>query len=42
MDYKYVEQLIAFIDKSPTPFHVIDNMKQELDEAGYMQLLEGT
>ena len=40
MDYSYVEQLITFIDKSPTSFHVIDNMKQELDEAGYTQLLE--
>ena len=40
MDYRYVEELLTFIDKSPTPFHVIDNMKQELDEAGYTQLLE--
>lgn len=41
MDYKYVEQLLTFIDKSPTPFHVVDNMKKELDAAGYTQLLEG-
>lgn len=28
----YTEGLFRFIEKSPTPFHVIDNMKQELEE----------
>ena len=36
----YTEGLFQFIEKSPTPFHVIDNMKQELEEQGYKQLLE--
>ena len=36
----YTEGLFRFIEKSPTPFHVIDNMKQELEEQGYKQLLE--
>ena len=36
----YTEGLFRFIEKSPTPFHVIDNMKQELAEQGYKQLLE--
>ena len=31
----YTEGLFRFIEKSPTPFHVIDNMKQELAEQGY-------
>lgn len=35
----YTEGLFRFIEKSPTPFHVIDNMKQELEEQGYKQLL---
>lgn len=36
----YTEGLFRFIEKSPTPFHVIDNMKHELEEKGYKQLLE--
>ena len=36
----YTEGLFRFIEKSPTPFHVIDNMKRELEEQGYKQLLE--
>ena len=36
----YTEGLFRFIEKSPTPFHVIDNMKQELEEQGYKQILE--
>ena len=35
----YTEGLFRFIEKSPTPFHVIDNMKQELEEQGYKQIL---
>ena len=35
----YTEGLFRFIEKSPTPFHVIDNMKQEL-ERGLKKLLE--
>lgn len=36
----YTEGLFRFIEKSPTPFHVIDNIKRELEEQGYKQLLE--
>ena len=41
MDEKQVNrQLFDFIEASPSPFHVIVNMKQELEEAGYECLLE--
>ena len=30
MYQKNAEKLLAFIEKSPSCFHVIDNMKQEL------------
>ncbi len=36
----YTEGLFRFIEKSPTPFHVIDNMKRMLEGQGYKQLLE--
>ena len=36
-----VNQLLDFIENSPSPFHAIANMKQGLDKAGYEQLLEG-
>ena len=39
MIMNYTEGLFRFIEKSPTPFHVIDNMKQELEEQGYKQIL---
>ena len=34
------EKLLNFIDKSPTAFHVIKNMKAELEEAGFTELKE--
>ena len=34
------EQLLDFIEKSPSPFHVIENMKEELDNAGFHELKE--
>lgn len=37
---KITEQLLEFIEKSPSPFHVIENMKKELNEAGFAELSE--
>ncbi|MDO4167196.1 MAG: M18 family aminopeptidase [Eubacteriales bacterium] len=34
------EELLEFIEQSPSAFHVIDNMKTELAEAGYRELTE--
>ena len=34
------EQLLRFIEKSPSCFHVIQNMKDELNEAGFEELKE--
>ena len=34
------KQLLAFIEKSPSCFHVIHNMKCELQEAGFQELKE--
>lgn len=41
MDYVYTEELFRFIEASPTPFHAVDEMKRQLDNKGYTQLLEG-
>ena len=41
MYQKNAEKLLAFIEKSPSCFHVIDNMKQELAAAGFLELKEG-
>lgn len=37
---KTVEELFSFIEKSPSAFHAVETMRQELEEAGYSQLLE--
>ena len=40
---KYLDRsrsLIEFIDKSPTPFHVVNSFKEELQSAGYVELYE--
>ena len=34
------EQLLDFIEKSPSCFHVIDHMKEELEKAGFQRLQE--
>lgn len=34
-------ELLAFLDNSPTSFHVVENMKSMLEEAGFQRLLEG-
>ena len=40
MERKTAEQLLAFIEKSPSCFHVVENMKQELRAAGFTELRE--
>ena len=37
---KTVEELFSFIEKSPSAFHAVETMRQELENAGYHQLLE--
>ena len=40
--YKEIsEKLVSFIQKSPTAFHAVDNMRKELLDNGYVELLEG-
>lgn len=34
------EELLEFIEQSPSAFHVIENMKTELRDSGYRELLE--
>lgn len=38
---KYSEKLLQFIKKSPSAYHVIDNMEEELRESGFSYLPEG-
>lgn len=40
-DLKTTEELFRFIEASPTAFHAVGQMKEKLDEEGYLQLLEG-
>ena len=37
---KYTENLIQFIENSPSPFHVCENLAGELTAAGYTELCE--
>lgn len=37
----YSEQLLQFIKKSPSAYHVIQNMEEELGESGFVYLPEG-
>lgn len=41
MEKKINQQLLAFLKKSPTPFHAIQEMEVQLDAAGYQKLGEG-
>ncbi len=38
---KLVEELFKFIESSPSCYHAVENMRQELNAQGYEQLLEG-
>ena len=40
MSKKYAEELIKFLDNSPSPFHVVANMEKELSENGFHPLCE--
>lgn len=40
-DIKITKELFDFIEKSPTAFHAVEQMKNRLDKEGYQQLLEG-
>lgn len=40
--YKEISQeLLEFLKKSPTAFHAVENIKKELIDNGYDELLEG-
>lgn len=34
--------LMGFLEKSPTPFHVVANMRAILEEQGFEELSEGS
>ncbi len=38
--YETSEQLLSFIEKSPSVFHAVSNLKKELDLAGFQELEE--
>lgn len=38
---KINQELLAFLDSSPTSFHAVENMKSMLEQAGFERLLEG-
>lgn len=35
------QEMLDFLQKSPTAFHAIENIKEELNQNGYQELLEG-
>ena len=37
---KYAKEMLEFIEKSPSCFHVIDNIKTSLTEEGFQELKE--
>ena len=37
---KYAKEMLAFIDKSPTCFHAVANLKEMLKQKGFLELLE--
>lgn len=39
MQYKYTDRLLDFIHRSPSCFHVVANLADELKKAGYTELL---
>lgn len=42
MHTKVSKELLAFLQKSPSCFHAIRSMKEELENAGFEELLEGS
>ena len=42
MDFKKVsEDLLSFVQQSPTAFHAVNNIAERLKQDGFVQLLEG-
>ena len=41
MSSKYVKELFNFIEKSPSCFHAIEAIKDQLKSEGFVELLEG-
>jgi aspartyl aminopeptidase len=41
MKNKEIDALLRFIDASPTPYHVVENLRHQLLEEGSKELLEG-
>ena len=41
VDHEFNEQLLAFIERSPTPFHATENMALLLEQANFELLAEG-
>lgn len=39
-EYTRAQEMLSFIEKSPTSFHAIQNVKEMLDAVGYQQLKE--
>lgn len=39
-EQEQLNRLVAFLHKSPTPFHAVRNIQSRLEEAGYQQLSE--
>lgn len=37
----FLQSLLSFLGRSPTPFHAVANMSNELDSAGFTNLVEG-
>ena len=37
---QYNQQLLDFIQQSPTPFHAVETMKKAFDSAGFKELPE--
>ena len=35
------KELLDFLQKSPTAFHAVENIKEELNKEGFVELLEG-
>lgn len=40
-DIEITQELFDFIEKSPTAFHAVEEMKKRMEDVGYHQLLEG-
>lgn len=41
MEQNINQELLAFINKSPTPWHAVKNLSARLDGAGFRELSEG-